>query len=110
MGKSICGQGVDGIFVCAVYPPACEFAGSIECGLLLHITVAPKGNYVSSLSVCVASCPLQPYMHLCSLAFHRKSLPHSPYNPVVTSFHSWTLEKYFRGEHFLCNDGMTAEC
>jgi len=41
MGKSVCGQGVDGIFVCAVYPPACEFTGSIECGLLLQITVAP---------------------------------------------------------------------
>ena len=58
MGKSVCGQGVDGIFVCAVYPPACEFSGSIECGLLPHITVAPKGNHVPSFPVCVASCSL----------------------------------------------------
>jgi len=44
MGKSVCGQGVDGIFVCAVYPPARAFTGCTECGLLPHITVAPEGN------------------------------------------------------------------
>lgn len=72
MGKSVCGQDVDDIFVGAVYLPACPFSGSTECGLLLHITVAPKGNHMSSLPVCVASRPLPPYMHLCSLAFSQE--------------------------------------